>query len=104
MTPQRVSLGVILAITLAATSAATSVSAAPVGPLAGLSALETTMTLPVFGLRDHPLMYGGNWREHQRQWDAFEGTNARSSCARFRGYDRATHSYVNRNGRRVACR
>ena len=55
---------------------------------------------------DHPLMYRGNWEWHQRQWDAIEGrgVNARSaSCARFRSYDRASHSYVNRNGRRVRC-
>ena len=52
-------------------------------------------------------MYRGNWEWHQRQWDAIEGRggNARStSCARFRSYDRASQTYVNRNGRRVRCR
>lgn len=81
--------------------------AAPVAPLAGIA------TTPVEGAQwrggnwhDHPLMYRGNWEWHQRQWDAVEGRRAYSrstSCARFRSYDRASHTYVNHNGRRVRC-
>jgi hypothetical protein len=99
MTLQRITCGAILAAMLTVASA----SAAPIGPMAGVSGPQATMTVR-FGWRDHPLMYEGNWREHQRQWDAFEGRNARSACARFRGYEPATHSYINRSGRRVACR
>lgn len=57
--------------------------------------------------RDHPLMYGSYWREHQRQWDAFEGRGAYGNstpCARFRSYDPASQTYVRRDGRRVRCR
>ncbi len=82
----------------------TSAGAAPIAPLVGSEQQATRMVPARFGLGDHPLMYEGNWREHQRQWEAFEGRNVRSSCARLRGYDRATHSSVDRKGRRVACR
>jgi hypothetical protein len=99
MTLQKVGCTAIFAAVLAAASA----GAAPIAPPAGISDGRATMTTPA-RLGDHPLMYDGNWRVHQRQWDAFEGRNARSSCARLRGYNRATHSYVNRSGRRVVCR
>jgi BA14K-like protein len=94
---------VVLAMVLASTAAA----AAPIATLTrtGVPLVETVQ-FRGGNWHDHPLMYGGNWREHQRQWDAIEGrgANARSvSCARFRSYDRASHTYVNRNGRRVAC-
>jgi hypothetical protein len=102
MTLRVASCGAVAAVVLMAASSA---GAAPIPPQAGVSMSSASMTIPVrFGWHDHPLMYEGNWREHQRQWDAFEGRSGRPPCARFRGYDRATHSYVNRNGRRVACR
>jgi BA14K-like protein len=93
----------ILAVALASTA----VGAAPMAPMTGI-AVPPVETVQVRGGNwgDHPLMYSGNWREHQRQWDAIEGrgANAQStSCARFRSYDRASHTYVNRNGRRVLC-
>jgi hypothetical protein len=89
--------------------ASAAASAAPIAPLAGVAPMAPPVEMVQFrggNWGDHPLMYGGNWREHQRQWDAIEGrgANARStSCARFRSYDRASHTFVNRSGRRVAC-
>ena len=92
---------------LAAAFASTVASAAPVAPLPATAVLPVeTVAFRGGNWGDHPLMYRGNWEWHQRQWDAIEGrgTNARStSCARFRSYDRASHTYVNRNGRRVPC-
>ena len=85
---------------------ASAVAAAPVAPLAGIAAPIVTVQWRGGNWHDHPLMYRGNWEWHQRQWDAIEGRGAYSrstSCARFRSYDRASHTYVNRNGRRVRC-
>ncbi len=99
------------AILPAVVAAALMSAVANAGPIAPLSAPATTPAETVQfrggNWGDHPLMYRGNWEWHQRQWDAIEGRrgNARSpSCARFRSYDRASHTYVNRNGRRVRCR
>jgi hypothetical protein len=82
-------------------------NAAPIAPLAGpATAPVETVQFRGGNWRDHPLMYRGNWEWHQRQWDAIEGRggNGRStSCVRFRSYDRASLTYVNRNGRRVRC-
>jgi hypothetical protein len=95
------------AMALALTSV--TASAAPMALLAGVEAASPPPTMVQFrggNWRDHPLMYPGNWWEHQRQWDAFEGRGpyARSpGCARFRSYDPASHTYVNRSGRRVRC-
>ena len=92
----------ILAAVLAGPAAA-----APVAPLAGFATVPiATVQWRGGNWHDHPLMYRGNWEWHQRQWDAIEGRGAYSrstSCARFRSYDRASHTYVNRNGRRVRC-
>lgn len=85
-------------------------SAAPMAPLAGVaSAQDAPVTVQFRGgnWRDHPLMYPGYWWEHQRQWDAFEGRGPYARvprCASLRGYDPTSHTYVNRNGRRVRCR
>jgi hypothetical protein len=60
---------------------------------------------------------GGNWnyhplddpavlREHNRQWDAREGggNGAIAACARrYRSYDRASRTYLGRDGRRHRC-
>ena len=97
----------IIPAVVATVLASAAASAVPIAPLAGV-AVPPAETVQFRGGNwgDHPLMYGGNWREHQRQWDAIEGhgANARStSCARFRSYDRASHTYVNRSGRRVSC-
>ena len=90
----------ILAIALISATA----SAAPIAPLPGVSDLQSIEQMR-FGLGWHPLMEPGAWDDHQRQWNAFEGRRggARNSCTRFRGYSARTHTYVNRNGRRVAC-
>jgi BA14K-like protein len=97
----------IVAAIVATVFAGTAVSAAPMAPLTGVGALPIeTVQFRGGNWRDHPLMYRGNWEWHQRQWDAIEGrgVNAGSTrCARFRSYDRASHTYVNRNGRRVPC-
>ena len=92
---------------LAAALACTTAGAAPIAPLPGAVA-QPIETVQYRGGNwgDHPLMYRDNWEWHQRQWDAIEGrdANARSTpCARFRSYDRTSHTYVNRNGRRVPC-
>src|SRR5262245_6097892 len=92
---------------IAAVLGGTAAGAAPIAPPAG-AGMPPAETVAFRGGNwgDHPLMYRDNWDWHQRQWDAFEGrgANARStSCARFRSYDRASNTYVNRNGRRVAC-
>jgi hypothetical protein len=88
-------------------------TAAPVAPLIGAEKPGSIAAPPPTNVqfrggnwRDHPLMYPGNWWEHQRQWDAFEGRGpyARSpGCARFRSYGPGSHTYVNRSGRRVRC-
>ena len=92
---------------LASALACTTAGAAPIAPLPGAVA-QPIETVQYRGGNwgDHPLMYRDNWEWHQRQWDAIEGrgANARSTpCARLRSYDRASHTYVNRNGRRVPC-
>jgi len=98
---------VIIPAVVVAVLVSAGANAAPVAPLNGPA---TTPAETVYfrggNWGDHPLMYRGNWEWHQRQWDAFEGRggNARStSCGRFHSYDRASHTYVNRNGRRVRC-
>lgn len=92
---------------LAAVLASASASAATIAPLTGIAVLPAeTVQFRGGNWGDHPLMYRGNWDAHNRHWDAIEGRGggARStSCARFRSYDRASHTYVNRNGRRVPC-
>lgn len=92
---------------LAAVLASAAASAAPVAPLTGLATVPAeTVQFRGGNWHDHPLMYRGNWEWHQRQWDAIEGrgASARSTwCARFRSYDHASHTYVNRIGRRVPC-
>ena len=97
----------IIPTMLAALLASATASAAPIAPPAGIAALPAeTVQFRGGNWHDHPLMYRGNWEWHNRQWDAIEGrgVNARStSCARLRSYHRASHSYVNRNGRRVPC-
>ena len=97
----------IIPAVVAAVLASAAASASPIVPL-NSPALAPAETVQFRGGNwgDHPLMYRGNWEWHQRQWDAIEGRggNARStSCARFRSYDRASNTYVNRNGRRVRC-
>jgi hypothetical protein len=88
--------------------ASVAAGAAPVAPLMA-GADSTGLLAPIQfrggNWRDHPLMYGYYWREHQRQWDVFEGRGpyARSPCARLRSYDPASNTYVNRRGRRVRC-
>jgi hypothetical protein len=95
-----------MAVVLLASAAA---NAAPIAPSAGIAPPAPPVETVQFrggNWGDHPLMYGGNWRQHQRQWDAFEvrGTNASATpCARFRSYDRGSQTYVNRSGRRVPC-
>jgi BA14K-like protein len=93
----------ILAVALASVPA----SAAPIAPLTGTAVLPVeTVQFRGGNWGDHPLMYRGNWEWHNRQWDTIEGRGAHArstSCARFRSYDRASHTYVNRNGRRVPC-
>lgn len=88
----------ILAVALTGATA----SAAPIVPLPGVSGLQSIEQLR---LGNHPLMEPGAWDHHQRQWNAFEGRRggASNSCTRFRGYSARTNTYVNRNGRRVAC-
>jgi hypothetical protein len=95
------------AMALALTSV--TAAAAPMAPLAGAETASPPPAMVQFrggNWRDHPLMYPGNWWEHQRQWDAFEGRGpyARSpGCARFRSYDPGSHTYLSRSGRRVRC-
>ena len=92
----------ILAIVLTGASA----NAAPVAPLPGLSPIPVeTVQFRGGNWGDHPMLYSDYYRWHQRQWDAIEGRrgSVRTSCARLRGYSARTHTYVNRNGRRVAC-
>ena len=94
----------IIPAVLAAVLAGAAASAAPIAPLEGIAVGPAQFRAANWN--DHPLMYPGNWARHQRQWDAIEGRGANApstSCARFRSYDRASHSYVNRNGRRVPC-
>ncbi len=98
---------VIIPAVVVAVLVSAGANAAPVAPLNGPA---TTPAETVYfrggNWGDHPLMYRGNWEWHQRQWDAIEGRggNARStSCGRFHSYDRASHTYVNCNGRRVRC-
>lgn len=97
-----------LALALAATVLAPAAAgAAPILPLAGAAAPAVeTVQFRGGNWHDHPLMYQGNWDWHQRQWDAIEGRrgHARSACTRLRGYDPASHTYVNGSGRRVRCR
>jgi BA14K-like protein len=96
----------IISAILVAVLTSAAASAAPFAPLGGIAAPVEPVQFRGGNWHDHPLMYPGNWERHQRQWDAVEGrgANARStSCARFRSYDRASHTYVNRNGRRVPC-
>jgi hypothetical protein len=98
---------VIIPAVVAAVLASAAANAAPIAPLndPATTAAETVQ-FRGGNWGDHPLMYRGNWEWHQRQWDAIEGRggNVRStSCARFRSYDRASRTYVNRNGRRVPC-
>jgi hypothetical protein len=97
----------IIPAIVAAVLVSAAANAAPIAPLNDpATALGETVQFRGGNWGDHPLMYRGNWEWHQRQWDAIEGRggNARStSCARFRSYDRASHTYVNRNGRRVRC-
>jgi BA14K-like protein len=92
---------------LAAAVATAAANAAPIAPLPGaVSTPVETIQFRGGNWRDHPLMYRGNWEWHQRQWDAIEGRRgyARSApCVRFRSYDAASHTYVNRSGRRVRC-
>jgi hypothetical protein len=96
----------IIPAILAAALTGTAATAAPIVPFGDVATpLETVQWRGGFRY-DHPLMYPGNWYRHQRQWDAFEGRGAHSraiSCARFRAYDRRSHTYVNRSGRRVRC-
>jgi hypothetical protein len=97
----------IIPAILVALLASPTANASPIAPLGGVAAPVKPAQFRGGNWHDHPLMYRGNWEWHQRQWDAIEGRggSARStSCARFRFYDRATHTYVNRNGRRVPCR
>jgi BA14K-like protein len=99
---------------LAAAFAMVAANAAPIAPLLGAASTSGAASAPPETVqfrggnwRDHPLMYRGNWEWHQRQWDAIEGRRgyARSTpCARFRSYDPASHTYVNRSGRRARCR
>ena len=91
---------------LAAALAGSAALAAPIAPLAGVSPAIEHIAFRGGNWHDHPMMYSDYYYWHQRQWDAIEGrrSNARASCARFRSYDRRTHTYLNRNGRRVACR
>jgi hypothetical protein len=84
----------------------TATTAAPIMPVGDVAAPFETVQWRGGNWHDHPLMYRGNWEWHQRQWDAIEGRGAYSRatpCARFRSYDRRSHTYVNRNGRRVPC-
>jgi hypothetical protein len=89
--------------------ASATASAAPIAPLSGVPASPATAVQFRGGnWGDHPLMYRGNWEWHQRQWDAIEGRGVNAGagatrCSRFRSYDRRSHSYVNRSGRRVPC-
>ena len=97
---------IIPAILLAAALASAAASAAPIVPPTGATAPIAAVQWRGGNWHDHPLMYRGNWEWHQRQWDAIEGrgSSSRSTpCARFRSYHRATHTYVNRRGRRVRC-
>ena len=92
---------------LATVLAGSAALAAPIAPLPGVSPLAAEHVQFRGGnWRDHPMMYSDYYDWHQRQWDAIEGrrSSARSGCARFRSYDRRTHTYVNSKGRRVACR
>jgi len=93
-------LGALLGVTAA--------TAAPVAPLPGAAAVSAEPVQFRGGnWHDHPMMYSGYYEWHQRQWDAIEGRGgfARSNaCTRFRSYDPRTHTYRNKNGRRVACR
>jgi BA14K-like protein len=97
----------IIPAVLAAAFVTTASSAMPLAPLTGDAATPVEIVQFRGGnWRDHPLMYRGNWEWHQRQWDAIEGRGGytRSTpCARFRSYDPASHTYVNRSGRRVRC-
>jgi len=84
-------------------------NAAPIAPPPGAAGLPVeTAQWRGGNWRDHPLMYSDNWYWHQQQWNAFEGARrgagGSNACARFRSYDPATHTYVNRSGRRVRCR
>ena len=116
MTPKTTIIPAVMAVALTSSMALASAmalassmaSAAPVAPLVGVDMATPPLAIQYRGgnWRDHPLMYSGNWWAHQRQWDASEGRGpyARStSCARLRAYDPASHTYVNRSGRRVRC-
>jgi hypothetical protein len=97
----------IIPAAVAAVLMSAAANAAPIAPLhAAAITPAATMQFRVSNWGDHPLMYPGNWERHQRQWDAIEGRNGNAqwtSCARLRSYDRASQTYVNRNGRRVPC-
>jgi hypothetical protein len=86
----------IIPAILAAAFTSAAASAAPIAPLPDLTAAPAeTVQFRGGNWGDHPLMYRGNWEWHQRQWDAIEGRGAvarSTSCARFRSYDRASHT------------
>jgi BA14K-like protein len=101
-------LATMIPVVLATMFAGAGAYAAPIAPAAGIPAIPVERVQWRGGnWHDHPLMYRGNWEYHQRQWDAIEGRRGvysrSTSCARFRSYNRASHTYVNRNGRRVRC-
>ena len=92
---------------VAATLAAAPAVAAPILPVAGASSPVESVVWRGGNWHDHPMMYSDYWHYHQRQWDRFEGRRGAGRanvCARLRGYNPRTHTYVNRSGRRVACR
>ena len=98
----------IISAAVAAVLASAAANAAPVAPLNDPATTPAeTVQFRGGNWGDHPLMYSGNRYWHDRQWDAIEGRRGgarTTSCAGFRSYDRRSHTYVNRNGRRVACR